>query len=63
MTVRVHPAAQRKLGEVFDWCRAKYGRSVAACLLRRFELAGQVLVREPGLGIPASDSARTLPLT
>ena len=62
MTVWVHPAAQRELDDAFDWCRAKYGRSVAARLLRRFELAGQILVREPGLGTPASDSARTLPL-
>ena len=57
-----HSAAQRKLDEAFDWCRAKCGRSVAARLLRRFELARQVLVCESGLGTPASDSALTLPL-
>lgn len=62
MTLTVHPAARREVDDAFDWCKAKYGRRVAARLLRRFDLAGQMLVREPGLGTPASDSARTLPL-
>ena len=62
-SLRVHPAARREIDDAFDWCKAKYGRRVAARLLRRFELAGQMLMREPGLGTPAPSNARTLPLS
>lgn len=62
MDLLVHPAARRELNDALDWCHANYGRRVAARLLRRFDLAGQMLMREPGLGTLAPGSARTLPL-
>lgn len=58
----VHPAAERELNEAFDWCQARFGNRVAARLLRRVELAGRLLMRQPGFGTPAAGGARTLPL-
>lgn len=62
MQVVVHPAARQELSDALDWCQARYGPRVAARLLRRFNLAGKMLMREPGLGTPAFGGARTLPL-
>jgi toxin ParE1/3/4 len=62
MELRLHPAAHRELDEAFNWCKAVYGRRVAARLLRRFEAIGKIILREPGVGTPGIGNTRTLPL-
>jgi plasmid stabilization system protein ParE len=62
MQLIVHPAAQREFDAALQWSKAKFGDGVAARLRRRFEQAGEMLLREPELGTPAAARARRLPL-
>jgi toxin ParE1/3/4 len=62
MELRVHPAAREELNVALDWCQSRFGARVAAKLLHRFELAGELLMRQPDIGTPASSQARKLPL-
>lgn len=62
MQIRVHPAAQQELNRAIDWCLKHYGRRLAVRLYRRFELAGELLLRQPEIGTQAVAGTRTLPL-
>lgn len=62
MRLNVHPAARRELDAALEWSKATFGPRTAARLQRRFEQAGQMLMREPALGTPGEGQARRLPL-
>lgn len=63
MQLIVHPEARRELDAALGWSRTTFGRRTAARLQRRFEQAGQMLMREPAIGTPAEGKARKLPLS
>lgn len=62
MQVVVHPAAQRELDAALQWSKTTFGHRAAARLQRRFELAGQMLMRQPALGTLDAGQARKLRL-
>ena len=63
MPLLVHPAAEREMAQALQWAGDHFGENAAARLRQRLRQAGAVLLREPGLGTPASAQARRLPLT
>jgi toxin ParE1/3/4 len=62
MRLLVHPMAQGELSAALSWSKKHFGATAAARLMARFEQAGEVLIREPGIGTPTVRSARKLPL-
>lgn len=62
MRLIVHPAAQRELDTALEWSRVTFGARTAARLRRRFERAGEMLMREPALGTPDEVALRKHPL-
>lgn len=62
MQIRVHEVTQRELHHAIDRSKALYGVRLAARLYRRFELAGELLMRQPEIGTPAAAGARKFPL-
>lgn len=46
----VHPAARREFDAALEWSKVTFGARTAARLRRRFERAGEMLMREPALG-------------
>ncbi len=62
MELRVHPAARREVNDAFDRCQAKFGKRMAQRFQTSVERAGQTLLRELGLGTPAANGVRMLPL-
>jgi toxin ParE1/3/4 len=62
MPLRVHPAARGELHRALEWSRGHFGARVAWRLQTRFEAAGEMLLRQPGIGTPARAEARKLPL-
>jgi plasmid stabilization system protein ParE len=62
MQIIVHPAAQRELDAALQWSRTTFGHGTAARLQRRFEQAGQMLMRQPAIGTPDAGQARKLRL-
>ncbi len=63
MRLVVHPAAQLELDAALARSKLEFGPGASDRLLRRFDLAGQVLLRHPALGTAASAGARKLPLS
>lgn len=49
MRLVVHPVAALELDAALQWSKATFGDRTAARLERRFEQAGQMLLREPVL--------------
>lgn len=62
MQLVVHPDAARELAQAMAWTRQHFGRGVALRLRDRVAQAGELLLRQPGLGSPAAASAQRLPL-
>lgn len=62
MQLAVHPAAARELDAALEWSKVTFGARTAARLRRRFELAGEMLMREPALGTPDAARLRKLQL-
>ena len=62
MQIVVHPAAQRELDAALQWSKTTFGHGTAARLQRRFEQAGQMLMRQTALGTPDAGQARKLRL-
>ena len=50
MQLILHPAARLELDAALQWSKTAFGDRTAARLRRRFEQAGQMLIREPALG-------------
>ena len=62
MRLILHPAARLELEAALRWSKKAFGDRTAARLRRRFEQAGQLLLREPELGAVLSDQTRKFPL-
>ncbi len=62
MPLVVHPAASRELAQAVAWTRQHFGVGVATRLQQRVSQAGELLLREPGVGTPATAGAQRLPL-
>ena len=62
MQIVVHPAAQHELDAALQWSKTTFGDGTAARLRRRFEQAGQMLMRQPAIGTPDAGQARKLRL-
>jgi toxin ParE1/3/4 len=62
MRLIVHPAARLELDAALAWCKATFGGPTATRLQRRFEQSGELLMREPQLGAPASGHTRKFAL-
>jgi toxin ParE1/3/4 len=62
MQLILHPAARLELDAALQWSKTAFGDRTAARLRRRFEQAGQMLIREPTLGAALSGQTRKFPL-
>ncbi len=62
MQLILHPAARLELDAALQWSKTAFGSRTAARLRRRFEQAGQLLLREPELGATLAGQARKFPL-
>jgi plasmid stabilization system protein ParE len=58
----VHPAADRELAQAVRWSRQHFGKGAATRLRQRVGQAAELLLREPGVGTPATAGAQSLPL-
>ena len=63
MQIVVHPAAQQELDAALQWSKTTFGHGTATRLQRRFEQAGQMLMRQPAIGTPGASQARKLRLS
>jgi plasmid stabilization system protein ParE len=62
MQIIVHPVAQRELDAALQWSKTTFGCGTAARLQRRFEQAGQLLLRQPAIGTLQAGQTRKLRL-
>jgi toxin ParE1/3/4 len=62
MQLIFHPAARLELDVALQWSKTAFRDRTAARLRRRFDQAGQMLIREPALGASVSSQARRFPL-
>ncbi len=62
MQLVVHPIARLELDAALQRSKLTFGERTAARLRRRFDLAGQMLIREPALGAPGPGQTRKFPL-
>lgn len=61
MPLVVHPAASHILVQAVAWTRQHFGVGVATRLQQRVSQAGELLLREPGVGAPATAGTQRLP--
>ena len=62
MRLIVHPAARLELDAALARTKTTFGSRTAARLQRRFDQAGELLIREPTLGAPGSGQTRRFAL-
>jgi len=62
VSLTLHPGAERDLGEAARFYRKEAGRGVAERFLEEFERVADLLVANPGLGIPTGGDRRWFPL-